>query len=378
MRFEHYITSGTKRLRCGYTTGSCAALAAKAATWMLLSGETVDTAFLIAPKGLRVEVEILDSSRWEQTVSCAVRKDGGDDCDATDGAMIYASVSKCGCDITIDGGEGVGRVTKNGLDQPVGQAAINSVPRQMITAEVTRVCQEFDYSGGISVVISVPDGAEIGKRTFNQNLGIVGGISILGSSGIVEPQSLQALLASIEVEVKVAAAEGNRNLVITPGNYGEDFLKSLSQLNPIPYVKCSNFFGDTLDFAAVNHFSTVLVVAHMGKLVKLAGGIMNTHSRFADCRTELFAVHAALCGADHTLVEALMAAATSDACIQLLDSAGLRDAVLARLLHKIQEHLELRAGGAYTVGAVAFSNQYGLLGATGEGQRILEEWRARS
>jgi cobalt-precorrin-5B (C1)-methyltransferase len=377
MPFEHYIQSGGKALRCGYATGSCATLAAKAATRMLLSGQPIETSSLITPKGIPVQVDVLNILCRDGSVSCAVRKDGGDDCDATDGALIFAEVRTCNGGIRIDGGVGVGRVTKPGLDQPVGQAAINRVPRQMIAAEVESVCREFSYSGGLAVVISVPEGEEIAKRTFNQSLGIVGGISILGTTGIVEPQSLKALIDTIELEIKVAAAQGHRDLILTPGNYGEDFLNTMPQLHSIPGVKCSNFFGDSLDFAAAYHFSRVLVVAHMGKLVKLAGGIMNTHSRYADCRTELFAVHAALNGANQALVEELMNAATSDACLALLDREGLRAAVLASLLKKIQFHLERRAAGVYAIGAIAFSNQYGQLGITQQGQTILDDWSTK-
>ncbi|MBP1736194.1 MAG: cobalamin biosynthesis protein CbiD [Oscillospiraceae bacterium] len=375
MSFEHYIRSGSKLLRCGYTTGSCAALAALAAARTLLTGASVETSAIVTPKGLPVEVDIVDCVRSPRSVSCAVRKDGGDDCDATDGALIYAEVSLCDHGIVIDGGTGVGRVTKKGLDQPVGAAAINRVPRQMIASSLSALCVETGYTGGLSVIISVPGGEELAKHTFNGSLGITGGISILGTSGIVEPQSLQALVDSIGVELNVAAAEGCRDIILTPGNYGETFLETLPGAGRVPHVKCSNFFGDALDFAAVHQFSRVLVVAHMGKLVKLAGGIMNTHSRFADCRAELFAVHAALCGGSQELIETLMNAATSDACVELLRDAGLWAPVLQRLLVKIQEHLDHRVRGAFFVGAVAFSNQYGLLGITGPGQDILNQWR---
>ncbi len=378
MSFEHYIISGGKKLRCGYTTGSCAALASKAAARTLLSGKDSKTESLVTPKGLSVEVDILDIRHSEGKVSCAVRKDGGDDIDATDGALIYAEVSKIPEGLEIDGGRGVGRVSLRGLDQPVGCAAINSVPRRMIKEEAEKVCRDCAYKGGLKIIISVPQGEEIAKRTLNRKLGIEGGISILGTSGIVEPQSLEALVASIEIELRVIGEKGEKNLIITPGNYGENFLSTLPELESFPLVKCSNFFGNTLDFAAQQGMEKVLVVSHMGKLVKLAGGIMNTHSRFADCRTELFATHAALFGASRFLVEKIMTAPTSDACIELLDSAGLREKVMESLLCKIQEHLSQRSGGAYAVGAIAFSNKFGLLGMTEGGREILEKWREKA
>ncbi|NLV85925.1 MAG: cobalamin biosynthesis protein CbiD [Clostridiales bacterium] len=378
MSFEHYIVSGGEKLRCGYTTGSCAALASKAAARTLLSGQDSKTESLVTPKGLSVEVDILDLKRGDGWVSCAVRKDGGDDIDATDGALIYAEVSKTPVGIEIDGGKGVGRVSLRGLDQPVGHAAINSVPRRMIKDAAEEVCRKYAYEGGFKIIISVPQGEEIAKRTLNRKLGIEGGISILGTSGIVEPQSLEALVASIEIELRVIGEKGEKNLIVTPGNYGENFLSTLPELEGFPLIKCSNFFGDTLDFAAQQGMENVLMVSHMGKLVKLAGGIMNTHSRFADCRTELFAAHAALSGASRFLVEKIMASPTSDACIELLDSAGLRDKVMESLLYKIQEHLSHRSGGAYAVGAIAFSNKFGLLGMTEGGREILEKWRDKA
>ncbi|MFV0497886.1 MAG: cobalt-precorrin-5B (C(1))-methyltransferase CbiD [Candidatus Fimivivens sp.] len=373
---EHYVTSGAKRLRCGYTTGSCAAMAAGAATAMLLSNKQQQDAVLITPKGIRVAARLEDITLLPDEAICAVRKDAGDDCDATDGMLIFASVKKHGGDnIVIDGGVGIGRVTKRGLDQPVGAAAINSTPRQMIHEQVRCACVAVGYTGGMQVTIFAPKGTEIAQKTFNPNLGIVGGISILGTSGIVEPQSLGALLDSIEVEMKMLAANGKNRLLLTPGNYAERFAKEHPQLKEIPQIKCANFIGDCLDFAAVYGFSQVLLVSHIGKAVKLAGGIMNTHSRIADCRTELFAAHAACCGASGALCHALMQAATADACLEMLADAGLKDATVNSLMRAIQAHLSHRAAGAFEVGASVFYNGYTPLGVTAQGAVLLNQWR---
>ena len=140
-------------------------------------------------------------------------------------------------------------------------------------------------------------------------------------------------------------------------------------------VKCANFIGDALDITAGLPFAQVLLVGHIGKLVKLAGGIMNTHSRYADCRTELFCAHAAVCGADADTCRALMQAATTDTCLALLDNVQLREPVMDRLLAAIQHHLDHRAGGAYQVGAVLFSNQYGLLGQTETAEEMVTTWK---
>ena len=203
---EEYIVKDGKKLRLGYTTGSCAAAAAKAAAYMLLTGRRKDTIDLLTPKGIRLHLTVEEIKITSSEVSCAIRKDSGDDPDATRGTLIFACVRKTDVpEILIDGGAGVGRVTKRGLDQPVGAAAINSVPRRMIEENVREVCALCGYDGGVSVVISVPEGEALAKKTFNPRLGIVGGISILGTTGIVEPMSEQALVDTIR---RAAAAAG--------------------------------------------------------------------------------------------------------------------------------------------------------------------------
>ncbi len=375
--FEHYVTSGGKRLRCGYTTGTCAALAASGAARRLLLGIWPDTVRLITPGGLPVETILEEKTEGKDFAACGVRKDGGDDIDHTSGALICVRVEKNDLgELRIEGGEGVGRVTKPGLDQPVGEAAINSVPRRMIAGAVEQIAELAGYAGGITVTVFVPDGGAIAEKTFNPALGIEGGISILGTSGIVEPMSSQALIDTIRLEIRQAAALGNRRLILTPGNYGLDFLRGrgLDALG-IPVVKCSNFLGDAIDEAAEQGFLQILLVGHAGKLVKLAAGIMNTHSRQADCRTELFCAHAAICGADREVCERLMTAATSDACLDILKETGLDEPVMESLLAAIEVHLARRAGAECRIGAVLFSNQHGLLGTTQEAEKLLKQWR---
>ncbi len=265
MLFEHYIQKGSKNLRMGFTTGSCAALAAKAAALMLFTGEYVEKVSIITPKGLTVEVPVLETKLGIGYAGCAVQKDAGDDPDVTDGALVYAEVRKTKRGfISIDGGKGIGRVTRAGLDQPVGAAAINRVPRLMIEKAVREVCEHYDYEGGLDIIISIPKGVELARRTFNPKLGIEGGISVLGTSGIVEPQSTQALIDCIGIELRALAAEGKRNIVITPGNYGEGFIKENPFLANAPIVKCSNYIGEALDFAVASGFEKILLVGHIG------------------------------------------------------------------------------------------------------------------
>ena len=376
MSFEHSIRSGSRRLRCGYTTGTCAALAASGAAELLLGGTLPESMSLLTPRGWRVETELLDGSLAGETARCAVRKDAGDDPDVTDGMLVYAAVTRTLSGIRIDGGEGVGRVTKPGLDQPVGAAAINSVPRRMITAAVEAVCEAHSYAGGLAVTISIPGGEERAKQTFNPQLGIEGGLSVLGTSGIVEPMSERAIVDTVAIEIRQAAALGARRLILTPGSYGMDFLTGkLPELKEIPRAKCSNFIGDAIDMAVLEGFSQLLLVGHIGKLVKLAGGIMNTHSKTADCRRELFCAHAALCGADRTTCGALMEEVSTDGCLVVLEKAGMKGQVLQSLLNAIQVHLDRRAAGALQIGALLFSNESGLLGMTGEAELILKQWR---
>ena len=381
MPFEHYIHAGGKRLRCGYTTGTCAALAAGGAAQLLLTGTPPDSVRRVPPQRWEVEVALASCRPLPGGgAAAAVAKDAGDDSDVTSGALIYADVFPSDTPgIAIDGGEGVGRVTRPGLDQPVGAAAINRVPRQMIARQVASLCDELDYRGGLRVVIRVPGGAQMALKTFNPKLGVEGGISILGTSGIVEPMSTQALIDTIGLEIRQSAALGGTDLILTPGNYGMDFLcrNGLDRWG-IPIVKCSNFIGDALDSATAEGFRRVLLVGHAGKLMKLAGGVMNTHSRYADCRTELICAHAAVCGAGQSTCQALMEAATTDACLGILEQAGLRAPVMERLMAAIGGHLAHRAAGQFLIGAVVFSNVYGLLGQTDSVQEILTLWNKQA
>ena len=377
-KFEHYIRSGRRLLRCGYTTGTCAALGAAGAARLLLTGRAPESVGLRTPKGIVVEVAPRFCRATADGAECAIVKDGGDDVDATTGLPVIAAVTLCPDaprTVTIDGGAGVGRVTKPGLDQPVGAAAINHVPRQMITEALLREADAVGYGGGFAVVISIDGGAEAARRTFNPHIGVDGGLSVLGTSGIVEPMSQQALLDTLQLEIHQAALKSKR-LILAPGNYGLDYLAShLPELRKIPIVKISNFVGEALDMAAAEQFGELLLVGHVGKLVKLAGGIMNTHSKQADCRTELFCAHAAICGAGAATCRALLDAATTDACLDILAEAGLNAPVMASLLDAVQAHLDRRAAGAFEVGAVLFSNQAGPLGQTKTADALLKKWR---
>ncbi len=371
-----YVLKNNKKLRCGYTTGSCAAAAAKAAALMLFSGCAQNSVSLMTPKGILLRLEILDAKIGEDSVSCAVRKDGGDDPDATNGLLVYAAVTRSGTPgISVDGGEGVGRVTRKGLQQPIGAAAINEVPRRMIREAVEEVCRDFEYGGGLKVVISVPGGAEAARKTFNPRLGIEGGISILGTSGIVVPMSEEALLASIRLEMEMHKANGREYLLITPGNYGEAFAGKELHVDLSNAMKCSNFVGATLDMAAELGIKGILFVAHIGKFIKVAGGIMNTHSREADARAELMAAFALRAGADRETACRILATETTDEALEIMKQTGLLQGAMGLTAKRVRYYLQHRVGGVLQTEAILFSTEHGYLAQTEGAEELLRRIR---
>ena len=381
---EQYMYKGNKKLRYGYTTGSCAAAAAAAATRMLLSGKRVEEISLLTPKGIQLLLKIEQICIEKNWVRCAVKKDAGDDADITDGIFIYATVKKqeClngkKCDIIIDGGEGIGRVTKPGLTQKVGEAAINSIPRKMIYDNVHQEAENFCYAGILTVVISVPEGREIAKKTFNPRLGIEGGISILGTSGIVEPMSEKALIDTIHAEIQMKAAQGEKDLILTPGNYGSDFIKQSLHIDLEHCIKCSNFIGDTIDMAYEFQLKSLLLIGHIGKLVKLGAGIMNTHSRWADARMEVLSSCFLLAGGSAEQAREILSCITTEEAIDRMEQYQKREATMEQLMRKIEFHLKRRAYDGLEIGAIIFSNQHGVLGMTTNAGRLKERLEKKS
>lgn len=419
-------------MRFGFTTGSCAAAGAKAACYMLLTGKEKREIVIKTPKGLDFRAEILDINRSENQVSCAVVKDGGDDPDITTGAHIVSTVrflkdekshianENTSTDesdgknknrnknafVVIKGGKGVGKVTKPGLDQKVGNAAINHVPREMIEKEVLDVCAICDYSGGIEVEISVPEGENLAEKTFNPRLGIVGGISILGTSGVVEPMSAQALKDTIFVELRQNRALARSAVSVSPGNYGLDFMKKTFDFDIDKSVKCSNFIGDTLDMARGLGFKKILLTGHIGKLIKISGGIMNTHSCEGDCRMELLCAAALKAGCSLETAKAILDAVSTEEGIAIIKNADFRKSqkpaeskefeelenaekickdseksLLERTMDFVMERimffLRKRAGENLEVGCIVFCNEFGLLGKSENAISLLEECKSQ-
>ena len=373
---EALVYKDKKMLRRGYTTGTCAALAAQGAVSFLVSGIWPETAELMTPAGQMVRVPLMEKKAGNGAASCAVKKNAGDDPDVTDKALIYAEVT-FGTEegIVIDGGFGVGRVTKPGLDQPVGNAAINHVPRQMIRENVEEIQKKLDDFRALQVIISVPEGEELAKHTFNPRLGITGGISILGTSGIVVPMSEEALISTIRVEMEMRKAQGDRVLLVTPGNYGQDFLKTYPWVRADHSVKCSNYVGKTLEFAAELGFDAILFVAHLGKFVKVSGGIMNTHSHEADCRAELLTAQAVRAGADLALAKKLLETGTTEEAVQILKEAGCLKETMEKVTEKIAFYMNYHIEGRVQTEAIVFSSNEGLLGETPGAGELLERLR---
>lgn len=370
-----YVIKNNKKMRLGYTTGSCAAAAASGAAQILLGGKTITEVSLMTPKGILLHLKLEDITVKDNMVSCGVRKDAGDDPDTTDGILVVASVEKMSgpqpVRIQIDGGQGVGRVTKPGLACKPGEAAINPVPRSMIMRAVEEAADQYGYESSLKVTISVPKGQETAHRTFNPRLGIEGGISILGTSGIVEPMSEKALIRSIEVEISQHVAQGEQYLLITPGNYGADYLREHMDLPFEKNIKCSNYVGETIDMAVNMGVKGILFVSHIGKFIKVAGGIMNTHSHSADSRMEILCANGIRAGADLACARDILECSTTDEALHVLEKDHILQETMKEITDRIQFYLDHRSYDQILLGAVIFSNEFGYLGQTPDAEELI-------
>ena len=378
-----FLLKKTAEPEIGFTTGTCAAAASLAATRMLLTQKIVPYVTVTTPKGIKVFLEIKNQIFSKESATCSVQKFSGTDPDITNGIQVFAKVSRIDRDkkeegepkIKITGGKGVGKVTLPGLDQKVGQAAINSVPRKMILEGVRREIENF-YSPekgsrpeNLEIEISVPGGEEIAKQTFNPKLGIVDGISILGTSGIVEPMSEQALLDTIQVEINVRKAQGFEVLALVPGNYGADFLKAEFDLSVETAVHCSNFVYDSVMMAKNSGFKKILFCGHLGKLVKVAGGIKNTHSKYGDHRMEIISEVAQNLLPNEqfsSIYKELSACISTEQAVKILDSLdeahAARDKVMAEIARRIQKNMVEWSDKSLEIQVIVFTKELGLLG----------------
>lgn len=476
---NEFVFKNQKKLRCGLTTGTCAAACAQAAMLRLLTGQVRSEVTVRLPESRKHSLDSIaaaqlheeiadnranrgtqqnsdgrsplqqagsaesDSGSFDQRVTLAVyptadggfatRKDAGDDPDVTNGTEIRARIQVCDVVVVpegafasadgrlyLTGGEGVGRVTKPGLEQAVGQSAINRVPRQMIFDAVQQVLEDFGEEEKLRmesiaaedstashemedktscneenekseqaektcylITISVPAGAELAQRTFNPMLGIEGGISILGTTGIVEPMSEAAIVATIESSIRqvLAMEDGDidrrkRRILAVPGNYGQRYVEQQLGLRGVPVVEVSNYIGEAIDLAVSYGATDFLLVGNVGKLVKLAAGIMNTYSRVADGRWEIFAAHLALCGGTRAQVAAMREATTTEEMLTRLEAMGLRVPVMASIMGEIEAHMAHRIRGQMNFGVIVYSERFGRVGETAGAARLLEGFQS--
>lgn len=339
-----FVVKNGKELATGYTTGTCACALAVGGAYGLLTGEIPKIAQVTLPAGEVAELELFDVFCTNEEINLSTKKNAGDDPDITHGMTMSANVKKIAKGIVIKGGKGVGIVTCDGLKSPKGDWAINPVPREMIKNNLERVCQKYNYTGGIEIIITIPEGEKLAKKTFNPRLGIEGGLSILGTTGIVEPMSEKALVDSIYLDINRSYSRNEEILLISPGNYARDYCTRELDLNVDEAVKFANYLGETLDYIAYKGFKKVLLIGHSGKLVKVAGGIMNTHSKMADCRMEILALNAILAGGSVELAEAILQEKTTAGVEILLDESELSKAVWQRIGERVQFQLDYRLG----------------------------------
>lgn len=360
-----------KQLREGYTTGLCAAAAAKAALILLKTGERCQEIEITAPGGRVCRIPISEFSLEDGCARCSVIKESGDDPDVTNGVSIVAEiVTNTTHEIRIEGGKGIGRVTRPGLALAVGEPAINPVPRQHIISSIRELAEPEE---GYTVTISCPEGEALAAKTYNPKLGIIGGISILGTTGIVRPMSEEAYRETLSLKLSVLHEAGVESVLFTPGNYGAEFITAHAHPDPDLIVTTGNYVGDMIDAACRYGIKRILFVGHIGKLIKVAGGIFNTHSRVADCRNEIFTALYTLYSGSADLVPTLMNALTTDQLVDAVEERGFYDFIAGR----IKERCTVFADGAVEFECLLFNLTRGLLGMTGKAAVLLEELRER-
>lgn len=391
-----------KPLRDGFTTGTCAAAAAKAAAVLLrgqgASAEAAELSPVLTkletPAGITANLEAQVLYVSSNRAACQVKKDAGDDPDVTDQSWIQAEVelvdrerwereSELGCGYQLDeyphfyltGGPGVGIATKPGLSCPPGSYAINPVPRQMIIQAVADVFDGKSRELFCCIRISVPEGAGLAVKTFNPKLGITGGISIIGTTGIVKPMSEDALRDTIKLELHMKTLERQEPVFVVPGNYGETFLREQLGIRTGAAVTCSNFIAEMVEYAAAEGIRRLLLAGHIGKLIKVAGGVRNTHSQFGDRRMELLSGFVR--SYDEGAAKLTVSANTTDEAVGILMQYGLAELVLDDVAAAVKTQMQAWGGGVVEVEVVTFSSAYGILGETSRVRPWLEEWRQR-
>jgi len=364
-----------KSYRKGYTTGSCATAAAKVAALMVMRQQLIHQVSIVTPSGVTLNLNVEDASVEAMSAVAAIRKDGGDDVDATHGMLIYAQVTVNNTqEIEILGGEGVGIVTRKGVGLPVGVAAINKTPRHTIEQEVR---EAIGPNKGAVVTIFAPEGKERAQRTYNGRLGIENGISIIGTSGIVTPMSEESWKRSLAIELEQKRALGYDKIVLVPGNHGERFVQQQLHIEQDIVVTMSNFVGYMLQEANRLNFNHVLLVGHLGKLIKVAAGVFHTHSHIADARLETLVTHLALLNAPHELLHQIYHCLTTEEALELIEEHGYQS-----VYNNIAEQIEQRVAAMlkyakhqFKCDVVLFSFDNQVLGSNRAVEKIMEDFQ---
>ncbi len=372
---EEYVYIDGKKYKRGYTTGSCATAAAKAATYMLLTKNKIETINIDTPKGIPLNLKVDNIYINEKYAECSIQKDGGDDIDATHKMHIYARVefieSK---NIVITGGTGVGRVTKKGLGIEIGEFAINKTPRSMINSEVRKV---IGKDKGVKITIFAPEGEKIAQKTFNPRLGIIGGISIIGTTGIVEPMSDEGWKKSLSIELEMKKAQGLEKIILVPGNHGEMFIRDSLKIDMKYVVRTSNFIGYMLKEVQRIGFKKILMAGHLGKYVKIAGGIFNTHSKVADARNEILIANLAIMNAPFDLIKRVNECVTTEEFIEILDTDKYREykSIYNTLSNKCKKRIDMYLNDdEIDVEVMIFSMEKELLGSSDNANFLKEDF----
>ncbi|WP_122641224.1 cobalt-precorrin-5B (C(1))-methyltransferase CbiD [Romboutsia sp. Marseille-P6047] len=381
---EEYVYIDGKKYRRGYTTGSCASAASKAATHMLLTKKKIDKVNIDTPKGIPLSLVVHNIEAYENKVKCSIEKDGGDDIDATHRMHIYAEATLIDRvndeDIIVEGGVGVGVVTKKGLSVDVGRPAINPVPMRMINTEVRKIIGEnfrdnIGKNKSLRITISAPEGVEIAKKTFNPRLGIVGGISILGTTGIVEPMSDEGWKKSLSIELEMKKSQGLDKIILVPGNHGEEFIKDKLNLDMKYVVRTSNFIGYMLKEAQRIGFKKILMAGHIGKYIKISAGIFNTHSKVADARSEILISNLAMMGAPLEFLKKIESCVTAEGAVEIInnsDYTDFYDLISNKCKYKIDQYL---LDEDIDVEVMMFTMDKTLLGKSDKADDLVEVFR---
>ncbi|CZR75025.1 TPA: cobalt-precorrin-5B (C(1))-methyltransferase [Clostridioides difficile] len=369
---EEYVYIDGKKYRRGYTTGSCATGASKAAVYMLITKNRINTINIDTPKGIPLLLKVDNINISDTFVECSIKKDGGDDIDATHTMDIYARAeivakndknkgyltlkdidslstnSECKSElykfIRVYGGTGIGVVTKKGLSMDVGKPAINPTPLKMINHEIRKLIGDnFESILGndkvLKITIFAPQGETVAKKTFNPRLGIVGGISIIGTTGIVEPMSDDGWKKSLSIELQMKKEQGLDKIILVPGNHGEQFIREKLNLDIKYVVRVSNFIGYMIKEAQRIGYKKILMAGHIGKFIKVSAGIFNTHSKVADARSEILVANLALMGARYEFLNKINQCVTTEEAVELINNSEYRE-VYNILSNKCRERVK--------------------------------------